>query len=180
MNGGREQRLVAVDVAQSGNDRLIEQQRLDLTSACEDRAKRPRRQLERLRAQRTEPAPDVPLTAGETPDTPESPRIAKSKLAGSVTNANPKMGVFQHLGIHRFNRQPPAHAQMKDKLDGPFEIDDDPFGPSRHAHDPPAANNPPQRTRIAVDDVTPQDADAGHRLTGQTPIQLAGNRFSFG
>ncbi len=180
MNGGREQRFVAVDVAEPGNDRLIEQQRLDLTPAREDRAERPRFELERLHAQRTEFAPDVPLIAGETPDPSESPRITETQLSRPVTDANPKMGVWQYLGIHRFYRQATAHTQMKDQLNGRFEINDHPFGPSPHVDDPPPANHPPQRTRIAVDDVPSQHANADHHLAGETPVKLAGDRFSFG
>lgn len=80
VNFGRMKRLVAVDVSHSGNDALIEEQRLDLALALKQSAERGRLGFKRFRAEWSERSSHVSTASSEAPDTTEAPRVAKPKL----------------------------------------------------------------------------------------------------
>lgn len=109
MDAGRKERLVAVDVAQPGDDPLVHEQGLDLPSALENSAEGRGRDFQRFG---TEQAKDVSAArtarslrarasyarglfhaVDQEPHAAESPRVAKTQLGRRARHGDAKMGM---------------------------------------------------------------------------------------
>ena len=87
------QRFIAVDVAQSGDHLLIQEESLELSLATQDSAKARRRHLQGFETQLRKGTTTVALPAAEAPYSAEAPRIGKAQLACGSGNGDAKMGM---------------------------------------------------------------------------------------
>lgn len=180
MDPGGVQRFVAVDIADPGDDSLVEQQGLDLPPPTEQLPKHRRRRVERLDAQWSKPPADVRLVTGQTPHPAEATRITKPQLATSPPNRNAQVRVRlrQHIPID--DGKPAAHTQVKNQLGGRFEGEDDPFRSSRDVDHAPPRQQRGQRAWVAVNNVGPNMKDRSERSTYKQRPKITDNGLDLG
>src|SRR5262245_15283737 len=111
MEAGAEARLVRVDVADAGEERLIEQQCLERPVRCFHRAAKVAGiDVERLGAEAFVEISMEQRGIGKQSRTAEAARIAKPQLA-FVLELIPQVNVVGERLIDAVNRQLPRHSQ---------------------------------------------------------------------
>ncbi len=118
--------LTYIDIAEAGDDPLIEQQKLDRRAS----AGQPALQffgadIERFRAKSAQRFPFVKLSRSHKIERPESARIIESN-APAIVGFNQEVVVF--LGFAGIDPPAPGHSEMKHQSIVPVGVDEAVFG----------------------------------------------------
>jgi hypothetical protein len=153
MNAGGMEGLVRIDVAESRDRCLIEQERFDRPASSQDGLELPDTKLQRFGSQRSQLLPDVFRLIRQAPHAAETPGIAKPQLSIRFPDPNPQVRVIVNRRTYPGHGQRAGHAQMEDELPTTAQVHHDALGPPMKSIHAPPAQEPGQRPRIAMNDV---------------------------
>ena len=191
MEPGRPQRLVGVDVADAGDERLVEQERLEparpLAQPAPEVAHRERR-VERLRTERREDRAATDLghqlaghrVAAVEADLPELADVAEADLAAvGQLEDQPHVRVLGRLG--RDDEQLAGHLQVDRQGRVAGQVDDDLLGAPPDGLDPSPGDGLGERLgRVRPQGPRPRDARADDRRAQDARSQVARDRLDLG
>jgi len=137
MDPGLEKDLVGVDIADSGDDPLIKEQRLDAAAPSVEKPdeRRPVK-LQRLRAEAAELGRPLRRPSLKEPEKPKFPNVPEAELPLGLFKKNSEMGVFVAGITFPAKQQLTRHLEMGKESQTSARIEADEFAPAAQAGDP--------------------------------------------
>ncbi len=177
-----EERLVDVDVAEAGEERLVEQQRLQAhPPPRQGRGERLGRPVvaERLRPERAQAVGQLGIVQQRDP--PEAADVAEAQLVAVREGERRALEAVARRGV-RQDAQLPGHPQVDHQVLAAVQIDDQELGAAADpAHPPPGQPLRQCLRRRRGDRARPfEEAQASEGAADDLPLQAAADRFDFG
>lgn len=134
-----EEYLIRVDIPDSGDDRLVEEQAFQATLPVSyDLVKGVEIKVQRLRAKVPQLIAARRLGSRERTEEPELPDISKAQLVSLPPKAEDEVSVFVGPLLRREEKELPCHFEMEKETPVAFAVDKDHFSPPPKSEDLPA------------------------------------------
>ena len=181
MDAGVKQDLVGVDIADAGDDPLVEQAGLDASAPAGEGFP----ELGEPEGQGLGPEPAElrgrPGFGGrERHGEPELPDVAEAEFAAGIPESDGQVGVLVARSARFAEKQLAGHLEVEEEGQPPREVDDDHLTPAPDAENRPAPERPQARRSGTADDRRKKDPDLPDLPPGQPGPEAADDGLDFG
>ncbi len=136
MDPGLEKDLVGIDIADSSDDPLIEEQRLDATAPSFEKLKEGSPvKLQRFGAEAAELGRSLCLSSLKEPEKPKFSNVPEAELLLGLFEKDDEMGVFVAGITFSAEKQLACHLEMEKESQSSARIEADQLAPAAQADD---------------------------------------------
>jgi len=181
MNPGLEKDLIGVDIADSGEDPLIEEERLDTTAPSVEKLEEGSPvKLQGLRAKAAELGRPLRRSSLEEPEKPKFSHVPEAELSLGLFKINNEMGVFVAGITFPTEQQLTRHLEMEKETQASARIEADELAPAAQADDP-LAFQPTEDSLVPVPKkLRPPQLCPRDRQSDETRLETADDCFNLG